>query len=283
MHYLTSPDGTKIALHEMGGIGNPLLIVHATGFAALVYQELANLLADSFTVFGVDLRFQGNSERSATSSFNWSYFGDDVLTALTAIRKQYPSRTPVYGFGHSCGGTALLASELKAPGLVESLYLYEPIIVPPEMEDTPYVSNPLADLTIKRREVFPSRQQAFENFVSKPPIKSFSALSQRSYVEHCLRELPSGEVTLSCAKEDEASIYSAMASTRTYSRLREISVPTVISRGSNSDVFSGPYYKTITSVLASGNFEEIADVDHFGPMCVPTVFAERIKAGLVTS
>jgi pimeloyl-ACP methyl ester carboxylesterase len=267
----------------MGGIGNPLLLVHATGFAALVYQELANLLADSFTVFGVDLRFQGNSERSATGSFSWSNFGDDVLTALLAIRRQYPSGTPIYGFGHSCGGLALLASELKESGLVESLYLYEPIIVPAEMEDTPYVSTPLANLTIKRREVFPSRQQAFENFSRKPPIMSFSALSQRSYVEHCLRELPSGEVTLSCAKEDEAAIYNSMASTRTYSRLKEISVPTVISWGSNSDAFSGSYYKTIASVLPSGNYEEIADVDHFGPMCVPAVFAERIKVALKTS
>lgn len=267
----------------MGGIGNPLLLVHATGFAALVYQELANLLADSFTVFGVDLRFQGNSERSATGSFSWSNFGDDVLTALLAIRRQYPSGTPIYGFGHSCGGLALLASELKESGLVESLYLYEPIIVPAEMEDTPYVSTPLAELTIKRREVFPSRQQAFENFARKPPIMSFSALSQRSYVDHCLRELPSGEVTLSCAKEDEAAIYNSMASTRTYSRLKEISVPTVISWGSNSDAFSGSYYKTIASALPSGNYEEIADVDHFGPMCVPAVFAERIKVGLKTN
>ncbi len=283
MHYLISPDGTKIALHEMGGIGNPLLLVHATGFAALVYQELANLLADSFTVFGVDLRFQGNSERSATGSFNWSNFGDDVRTALLEIRRQYPSGTPVYGFGHSCGGLALLASELKEPGLTESLYLYEPIIVPAEMEDTPYVSTPLADLTMKRREVFPSRLEAFENFAGKPPMMSFSALSRRSYVEHCLKELPTGEVTLSCAKEDEAAIYTSMASTRTYSRLEEISVPTVISWGSNSDAFSGPYYKTIASILPAGNFEEVTDVDHFGPMCVPAVFAERIKLGLKTS
>ncbi len=280
MQYLTSADGTKIALHEMGGIGNPLLLVHATGFGALVYQELANLLSDSFTIFGVDLRFQGNSERSASGGYNWANFGDDALTALLAIRDRYPAGTPIYGFGHSCGGMALLLAALKEPGLVSSLYLYEPIIVPQEMEDTPYVSNPLADFTMKRREVFGSRHEAFENFTTKAPMMHFSALSQRSYVEHCLKELPSGEVTLCCAREDEAAIYSAMASTKMYSRLEGVKVPTIISRGSNSDTFSASYYKNIASLLPCGSFEEVADVDHFGPMCLPAVFAEHVKVNL---
>jgi pimeloyl-ACP methyl ester carboxylesterase len=50
-----------IAIHDLGGVGEPLLVCHATGFCGHMYEPLARSLRTRHHVFAVDLRGQGDS------------------------------------------------------------------------------------------------------------------------------------------------------------------------------------------------------------------------------
>ena len=59
--------GTTVAVHDLGGNGEPLLICHTTGFCGWAYQPLATALVGRHHVFAVDLRGHGDSPHRPTS------------------------------------------------------------------------------------------------------------------------------------------------------------------------------------------------------------------------
>ena len=276
MIQITSGDGIRLALHHMGGEGDPLLIVHATGFSAPVYQPLADLLVQRHSVYGIDLRGQGDSDRPSSGTYDWALFGLDVLAAQQYISSVSPPDTPIFGFGHSCGAQSLLRSELILPGGFTQLYLYEPIVAPPNIAGSKEVSSPLVDLTLRRRSEFESKEEALANFRSKPPIATFTDASIVAYVESCMRDSGNGKVVLKCLREDEANIYSSMADVDTYDRLPEISTRSLIASGEVSQTFSPDYMKELASRMGECEYQMIEGADHFGPMVTPELFAELI-------
>ena len=67
--------------------------------------------------------------------------------------------------------------------------------------------NPLSEGAVRRRAVFPSRDDAYANYASKPPLNVLRPDVLRAYVEHGFADLADGGVTLKCRPEDEAQIY----------------------------------------------------------------------------
>lgn len=82
------------------------------------------------------------------------------------------------------GATALLIAALKNPTQFKALLLYEPIIFPPHwvQQYSPGVDSPLAVLSRKRRNLFPSYSGALDNFASKMPFSAFESSVLRDYV-----------------------------------------------------------------------------------------------------
>src|SRR5699024_3061632 len=111
---LASTDGVEIELHEFGGHGPHLLICHATGFCAGPYRPLAARLLEHFRVSALDFRGHGHSTNPSTGDFAWSGMIDDVLTVIDHLGG------PVFGFGHSMGGAALLGAERRRPETIRS-------------------------------------------------------------------------------------------------------------------------------------------------------------------
>ena len=60
---VTSPDGVRLAVHDLGGDGPPLLLSHATGFHGHVFAPLAAALSARFHCWAIDYRGHGSSER----------------------------------------------------------------------------------------------------------------------------------------------------------------------------------------------------------------------------
>src|ERR1700710_1927305 len=75
-----------IAVHDLGGEGEPLLVCHATGFCGLMYEPFARTLATQHHVFAVDLRGHGDSPLWTGASLEWSDITADVLDAARGIR-----------------------------------------------------------------------------------------------------------------------------------------------------------------------------------------------------
>ncbi len=151
---VASADGCELAGYEFGGVGDDvLLIAHATGLCGAMYQLLADELTDRFRVVAFDFRGHGDSTRSVEPDpaidLGWDRMAEDVVAVARHVGAD---RT--HAFGHSMGGGALLLAERAAPGLFESLFLFEPITFPDDVATDG--QNMMGDAARRRRPVFAS-------------------------------------------------------------------------------------------------------------------------------
>jgi pimeloyl-ACP methyl ester carboxylesterase len=281
----TTDDGVEIALTDFGGDGPDLLLVHATGFCASVLTPLAVTLSDSFHCWGIDLRAHGQSGRPSDGDFFWHGFAVDVLAAVDHLELDHP-----YGFGHSCGGAALLLAEEARPGTFSALYCFEPVVFP---DDQPPSSSPddgpLVAGALRRRDTFPSRIDAFVNFSSKPPLDHLDPSALTGYVNGGFEVVPNDEggdgtqVRLRCRKEDEAAVYSQGFSHNAFAHLHEIGCPVALSCGEMTNSFGLPFLEQYAARLATSTVEVLDGLTHFGPLEHPEQVAQSVHDALVTA
>lgn len=274
-------DGTAVAFYELGGAGPPLLLAHATGFHAHVWCPLVDELADRFRCVGFDQRGHGDTPPPVDGDFEWHGFARDGLAVVDAARLDRP-----FGFGHSAGATALLLAELARPGTFRALYCYEPVVTPADPGAVP--APPGASLATgarRRREVFPSRQAAYDHFRAKPPLSAFAPSVLRAYVDHGFDDAGAGDgsVRLKCRSENEARTYEMGTSHGAWERLGEITCPVTVACGGRSDTFGPPAAQLQASQLPRGRTEVFDGLGHFGPLEDPAAVAAAVRRALLVA
>ena len=257
---LPSTDGVQLAVHDLGGDGPPLLMAHATGFCAPVLAPLAALLGDRFHCWAYDARGHGETVTPAGLDWNWSSFADDALAVVDGLRLDRP-----HGFGHSAGGAALLDAEARRPGTFRALFCYEPIVWPEITEELKASRRPLVSGALKRRDRFPSRQDAYENFASKPPLESLDAKALRAYVE-CGFAPDSEGVRLRCAPFVEAAIYRQGLAHDGFVRLHQVGCRVTIGWGERSMAMERDVPEAQVAELADARLVTFPELGHFGPL-----------------
>ena len=130
-----SQDGTAIVVHDLGGQGTPALMIHGVGLNGMMFQPIAEELAEHYHCYAVDLRGQGSSGAPSHLDFAWARLGDDVAAAATAIRSTGTNGRPLAAIAHSAGGAAALLAEARTPGTFGAMYCYEPIVRSPKMQE----------------------------------------------------------------------------------------------------------------------------------------------------
>lgn len=279
----TTPDGVGIAVYDFGGRGPELLLVHATGFCAEVFIPLARHLGDRFHCFGLDLRAHGGSDRPGDGHFAWSGFATDVLAAVDHLGLASPS-----AFGHSCGGASLLLAEQARPGTFVALYCFEPVVLPVAGGAEPpwFEDNPLTAGARRRRDSFPSTEDAFVNFSSKPPFSDLDPEVLRWYVEAGFEPIPGPEggdgqsIRLRCRRDDEAMIYAYGASHGAFAHLPEIGCRVALACGQRTDAFGPSFLEADAARLSHPSIEVLPDLGHFGPLQRPEAVATSVARSL---
>ena len=269
---IASTSGVSGALHDLGGDGEPVLLCHATGFHGRVWAPVAAALADRYRCLAVDFRGHGDSTVPAHLDYQWAGMVDDVLAVIDDLGDEAPRLAA----GWSMGGAAIVMAEQRRPGTFDRAWLVEPILIP---IDEPWGSaveeeNSLATMARRRREVFESRDAAYERYVSRPPFESCDPRSVRAYVDHGLRDQPDGTVILKCRGAIEAAVFEASL-TDGFDRLGEVGTEvTVAASGDGAPpALAGP---GIAAALPNGRFETLDDLTHFAPLEAP----ERIAAAI---
>jgi pimeloyl-ACP methyl ester carboxylesterase len=267
-----SGNDVELAVHDLGGDGPPLLLAHANGFLASPYAELAALLAPHLHVWAFDFRAHGHSGRPADGSLEWSGFADDVLAVVEALGLERP-----FGFGHSLGGASLTLAEQRRPGTFRALYLFEPVLIPagtfPDTGD-----NPMAAAARRRRASFATRDEAYENYASKPPLSVLTPAALRAYVDEGFEgDVP---VSLRCRPEDEAEIFRVGGRNGAFEHLGEVTAPVTVVRG---DLVPGPaaFAEQQAAGFANGRLEVLDSMGHFGPLEDPPRVAASVLAALL--
>ena len=269
-----STDDVTVAVHDLGGdAGAPVLLLsHATGFHGRAFGPMADAgLTERFHCIAPDWRGHGDSVVPHELDYAWRGFAEDVEAVLDNI----DGAGPLYGFGHSMGGAALLMAEADRPGTFAALFLYEPIVPPPGAFIRAYgVDNPLAAGAEKRREVFDSYEAAIDNYASKPPLNVFTADALRAYVEGGFAAQPDGTVLLKCRGRVEAMTFRMAAANGMHERLADVRCPVTIAVGVDEPLAPSAFAPAIVEGLPNGRLLSLAPLGHFGPMEDPAALAQ---------
>jgi pimeloyl-ACP methyl ester carboxylesterase len=266
-----STDGVVVALHELGGSGPPLLLAHATGFAGHVLAPLADELADQFRCYALDFRGHGDTRTPAGIDFRWTGLADDVVAAIG-----HADLAPVFAFGHSSGGAAVLMAAARGPELLRAVYCFEPILWPDPGAARERAEG-LAAGARRRRAGFATREEAYANYKSKPPFAWFDDAALRAYVDHGLEDQDGGTVALKCPPEVEAEIYLAGAANEAFEDLSRVTCPTVIARGTERGAIGREIAEAQAAAIPGARVEDFDGLSHFGPMEDPARVAEALS------
>ncbi len=265
--YIDSTDGVKVALHDLGGSGPLLLIIHATGFHAHCYEPIARRVADHFHVVAPDLRGHGDSVMASGTSMDWWNMAAD----LGAVVKHLDVDSPIRAVGHSMGGATILMTELTTPGTFSDAWLYEPIVIP---EITGMPPNPMADNARRRKGHFTSLDEVFERYSSRPPFDGILPEALWAYIRHGFADDPNGGVVLKCPGEIEAQVFESTAH-GLFPRLPEIATRLTIV-GSGDNEMPASVAPQLADAIPGANFVEWPDNSHFGPFEDPDEAARQI-------
>jgi len=269
--FVSTSDGVRIATHELGGQGAPLLMVHAAGLHGRVFEPMAAHLTASFRCVCLDERGHGDSPVPAGRRLDWHGLADDVLAVVDGLALDRP-----YGFGHSSGGTALLLAEQARPGTFAALYCFEPVIVaadPPLGRDE---ESWLAARARRRRTTFASRDEACRHYSSKPPLDAMAPEVLRAYVDHGFADTPDGRVRIKCRPEDEAAVYETATAHDAYARLAEVTCPVAIVCGSETEGCTPELARGHVERMPRGRSEVLDRIGHLGPLERPDQVASSI-------
>ncbi|MEM7142081.1 MAG: alpha/beta hydrolase [Actinomycetota bacterium] len=269
---IESSDGVRVALHDLGGDGPPLLFLHATGFHGRCYQQVANHLHDDFHVWAPDLRGHGDSE-TPDMALPWAGACDDALAVIDHL-----GGGPVYGCGHSMGGATVLAAELRRPGTVRAAWLFEPIVFPGDDGEFKRRENPLAAVARKRRADFGSMDEAIESYTGRGPFADWDPAVLRDYVEHGFRPTEHG-VTLKTTPENEGRTFDGI-DLSVFGRLGDVSTPVTIV-GSTDGFPPAQVAPVVAEHLPTARLDIWETNTHMGPFEDPARAAAEIRAAFL--
>ena len=269
-------DGTPVAYYDFGGDGPALLLAHATGFCGPVLEPLADALRPRVHAVALDERGHGATPRPPDGDFDWHGFADDVLAVVDRLGLEHP-----LGFGHSCGGAALLLAEEARPGTFTALYCFEPIVFALDDPPPPDAGNPLSVGALRRRSTFPSRRDAIENFTGKAPFDQLRPDVLAAYVDNGFAVLPDGRLELCCRREDEAEVYAHSLSHDAFAHFDAVRCPVTLACGANTDAMGPQLLGRLATRLPHASVEVLPGLGHFGPLQDPDAVAASVLRALV--
>jgi pimeloyl-ACP methyl ester carboxylesterase len=279
---VTTPDGARIALHDLGGSGPPLLMVHATGMHGRVWEPMAHALAPNFHCWSLDLRGHGDSTPPPDPPHDWTGFVRDILAVVDHLGLH-----DALAVGHSMGGASLLAAEATRPGTFAALHLYEPAVFQGTGDQGERTADSVA-VASHRREVFDSFEAAEARYGSRLPLSCFTPEALHAYVAHGFEPLPDGTVRLKCRAAVEAGVFAGFPRSGIVDRLGEVTCSVFLASGGAADegVDDGwagdppakDHFSSLASHLPHSHVVVLPGLNHFGPMQAPDVLAGSVVA-----
>lgn len=276
-------------VYEWEGIGPPLLLVHAAGFHARVWDKIIKALGNRH-VYAVDLRCHGLSENSA-SPYSFQLFGDDLIGLIETL-----DLSDITACGHSMGGHVVLQAACKLPHRFKRILLLDPVIFTPDSPD-PTQTDPAKSPIASRRNEWVSADEMFTRFSSRPPFSDWDPQVLRDYCDYGLvpkstsKKTPTGEhkidselFELACPPLCEAAIYQSSGNGLLLEHLSSITAAVKILRVKERTKDDAPFdfrpsatYKGLVGLIPGAIENYLPGHTHFIPMEDPHLVADEIK------
>jgi pimeloyl-ACP methyl ester carboxylesterase len=274
-HSIPGPAG-RLAVHDWGGRGAPVLLAHPTGFHGRVWAPVAaRLVGAGRHVWSLDFRGHGDSDAPEVSgdAYAWGGFASDALAVTDHLG--LAGDAELVACGHSKGAAALFLGEARRPGTYGRIWAFEPIVFPSD-QVLPADEFPLARKARKRRNAWASIEEAYEAYSSKPPLNALTPESLRAYVEYGLRDRGDGVFELKCRPEVEAAVFSMAPAGGAWAIMPEVEAECVVACGEESRSIAPPLAELISQRLPHCRLEVWPGCGHFGPQQDPDACAASI-------
>ena len=174
-------NGIRLHYTEWGGDAPPLVLLHATGFLARLWQPIAVQLSARFHVYALDARGHGDSDKPAPAGgYGWEGLAADLRGFLDAL-----GLVGVPIVGHSSGAAGAIRLAARRPEYVAAAVLIEPTVFPPmPVEGSDERKEQLASGAAKRRMVWDSREEFIEGYRLRRTFAGWHEDVLRLYAEH---------------------------------------------------------------------------------------------------
>jgi len=270
-------NGVDLCLFEWPGEGRPILLVHATGFHARCWDQVAANLPGRH-VYAVDMRGHGRSSRPAPP-YPWHAFGEDVAALVRALHF-----TDTLAVGHSMGGHSITLAASIEPAAFGALLLVDPVIMSAEG----YARNSSRDqdhFSSRRRNEWASADEMFERFKDRPPFSGWDPAVLHDYCDFGVVPSPTGQgYELACPPAIEAAVYAGSAGDNIYGAIATIDIPVRILRARTRqegegamDMSASPTAPDLASHFRHAEDFVLPQYSHFIPMEGPAFVAEHIR------
>lgn len=284
-HRQATPEG-EICWFEWGrrGEGPSLLLLHATGFHARLWDQVVAALPDSTHVIAPDHRGHGRSFKPASLS-DWAATSDALLPLVDRF-----AGTPLVGCGHSMGSYVLSRLAAERPDAFRHIFLIDPVIMNPVFyahAASEPVPDPSEHPVARRRNRWDGWEAMLASFAERPPYAHWQPEVLADYCRYGLLPAADGEGwELACPPRLEASVYLGAAHTDPYAWLGRIAAPSTViraksgERANNLDFSVSPSWPGLGAQLGSVRDEQWAELSHFIPMEAPRRIADLIATAL---
>jgi pimeloyl-ACP methyl ester carboxylesterase len=263
-------NGVRLHTLDWGGEGEPIVVLHATGFLGRIYRPLAERLCAIGHVYSYDQRGHGDSAAAPNGAYDWTLTMKDLEGFIAAMgwRK-------VRAIGHSAGATAIGGLAAERSDLVSRAVLVEPVIF--ESPTAPELGwrNPFIEKTLKRKRVFDSVEAMYSNFDHKSPYNTWRKDILRDYCEFGTRPTRDGKRELKCTPEIEAKMYETAVEFDGLQRILNCKIPLLIMFGAPSDSLGATLSGKIADQLKTAQVIDVPDAGHFLPMEKPEYVADQ--------
>lgn len=261
-----------------------LLLLHATGFHARLWDQVVAALPPGTHVIAPDQLGHGRSFKPASLS-DWANTADTLLPLVDCF-----AGTPLVGCGHSMGGYVLTRLAAERPDAFAHVFLIDPVIMPPKFyiggTDEP-VPDPADHPVARRRGRWDGWEAMNAHFTSRPPYALWQPAVLADYCHYGLLRAADGEGwDLACPPALEASVYQSALRTNPYDWLGRIAAPVSVirarsgERAGHLDFSVSPTAPDLGIAVGAVRDEQWTDQSHFIPMEAPQRLADLIATAL---
>ncbi len=196
-----------------------LHFAHANGMPSAVYAPFFAGLAEFFTIeyipmLGADPKYPVDD--------HWRSLTKQVIDSVKKTCQEH-GVAQVVAVGHSLGAMCTLQALYREPSYFNQAVLMDPPWIygktsfiwhlAKTADRLPLMNNRLMDkvspagVSKHRRDVWDSRQDAYDTLRHKGFFKGFDERSFQGYIEHGLHERADGKVTLAIPKDSEVAVF----------------------------------------------------------------------------
>jgi pimeloyl-ACP methyl ester carboxylesterase len=267
---IVTVNGTDIFYRERGS-GEPLLLVHGTGFNADVWDRVIDPLAREYRVIAYDRRACQRSQGSPPSTMEYGRVqGEDMAGLLESI-----GASPATVVGWSAGGIFALHAALQHPDRIKRLILYEPPLYAIRFLDFPFS---MGFIMTNFLRAIGRRRSAAETF-TKMVLKYKDG--RNSY------DRLSAEFKTGLARDTDTLLAEFMAvaaeKLRPETLSRNIKAPAVIMIGEQSSSTLRKTSENLARILNNSPVIRLREANHLAHMDHPEIFVDAVKQALSVS